>query len=58
MLKLSEIRHSESWPFLITLLTKCVTLEISSSKRRLSKLIFHLIKLNESFRFLNEGYAS
>ncbi|KAI8543048.1 hypothetical protein RHMOL_Rhmol08G0188500 [Rhododendron molle] len=40
MLKPSEIRHSESWPFLITLLTKCVTLEISSSKRRLPKLIF------------------
>ncbi|KAG5561198.1 hypothetical protein RHGRI_004278 [Rhododendron griersonianum] len=42
MLKPSEIRHSESWPFLITLLTQCVTqtLEISSSKRRLRKLIF------------------
>ncbi|KAF7141315.1 hypothetical protein RHSIM_Rhsim06G0125100 [Rhododendron simsii] len=40
LLKPSEIRHSESWPFLITLLTKCVTLEISSSKRQLPKLIF------------------
>lgn len=40
MLKPNEIRHSESWPFLITLLTKCVASEISSSKRRLPKLIF------------------
>ncbi|XP_058200976.1 serine/threonine-protein kinase ATM-like [Rhododendron vialii] len=40
MLKPREICHSESWPFLITLLTKCVTLEIFSSKRRLPKLIF------------------
>lgn len=29
---------AETWPFLITLLTKCVTLEISSNKKRLPKL--------------------
>ncbi|XP_057479205.1 uncharacterized protein LOC130766563 [Actinidia eriantha] len=40
MLKLNEILHSETWPFLITLLTQCAWLEISSSKRRLLKLIF------------------
>ncbi|KAK9277860.1 hypothetical protein L1049_027417 [Liquidambar formosana] len=40
MLKPNEIPHSETWPFLITLLTKCVSLEISMSKRRSPKLIF------------------
>ncbi|KAI5683411.1 hypothetical protein M9H77_04639 [Catharanthus roseus] len=36
----SDIPHSETWPFIISLLTQCVTLEISSSKRRLPKLSF------------------
>ncbi|KDP31097.1 hypothetical protein JCGZ_11473 [Jatropha curcas] len=36
-LKPNEIPHSETWPFLVTLLTKCVSLEISTSKRRLPK---------------------
>ncbi|CAK9137598.1 unnamed protein product [Ilex paraguariensis] len=40
MLKPNEIPHSETWPFLIPLLTKCVSLEISASKRRVPKLIF------------------
>lgn len=31
---------AETWPFIISLLTQCVTLEISSSKRRLPKLSF------------------
>lgn len=29
---------AETWPFLVTLLTKCVSLEISGSKKRLPKL--------------------
>lgn len=29
---------AETWPFLVTLLTKCVSLEISASKKRLPKL--------------------
>ncbi|PHU23761.1 hypothetical protein BC332_08868 [Capsicum chinense] len=37
-LKPDEIPHSETWPFLVTLLTKCVSLEISGSKKRLPKL--------------------
>ncbi|PPS01511.1 hypothetical protein GOBAR_AA19163 [Gossypium barbadense] len=32
--------ESETWPFLIKLLTQCVSLEISTSKRRPPKLIF------------------
>ncbi|XP_075107785.1 serine/threonine-protein kinase ATM isoform X5 [Nicotiana tabacum] len=39
-LKPDEIPHSETWPFLVTLLTKCVSLEISVSKKRLPKLNF------------------
>lgn len=31
---------AETWPFIITLLTRCVSLEISSSKRRLPKINF------------------
>ncbi|PHT88062.1 hypothetical protein T459_10168 [Capsicum annuum] len=37
-LKPDEIPHSETWPFLVTLLTKCVSVEISGSKKRLPKL--------------------
>lgn len=37
-LKQDEIPNSETWPFLVTLLTKCVSLEISGSKKRLPKL--------------------
>ncbi|KAB2013879.1 hypothetical protein ES319_D09G187000v1 [Gossypium barbadense] len=39
-LKPNEIPQSETWPFLIKLLTQCVSLEISTSKRRPPKLIF------------------
>ncbi|KAE8124229.1 hypothetical protein FH972_019134 [Carpinus fangiana] len=39
-LRPDEILHSETWPFLVTLLTQCALLEISSSKRRLPKLIY------------------
>lgn len=31
---------AETWPFLITLLTQCASMEVSLSKRRLPKLIF------------------
>ncbi|VFQ85890.1 unnamed protein product [Cuscuta campestris] len=40
MLKPNEIPHSETWPFLVELLMKCVLLEISGSKRRPPKLTF------------------
>ncbi|XP_043813489.1 serine/threonine-protein kinase ATM isoform X5 [Manihot esculenta] len=39
-LKPSEIPHSETWPFLVTLLIQCVSSEISTSKRRLPKASF------------------
>ncbi|XP_065875882.1 serine/threonine-protein kinase ATM isoform X2 [Euphorbia lathyris] len=39
-LKPNDIPNSETWPFLITLLIQCVSLEISSSKRRLPKANF------------------
>ncbi|XP_057988495.1 serine/threonine-protein kinase ATM isoform X2 [Hevea brasiliensis] len=39
-LKPNEIPHSETWPFLVTLLIQCVSSEISSSKRRLPKASF------------------
>ncbi|XP_048228650.1 serine/threonine-protein kinase ATM isoform X3 [Ricinus communis] len=39
-LKLNEIPHSETWPFLISLLIQSVSLEISTSKRRLPKASF------------------
>ncbi|GAV63786.1 PI3_PI4_kinase domain-containing protein/FAT domain-containing protein/FATC domain-containing protein, partial [Cephalotus follicularis] len=39
-LKLNEFPHSETWPFLITLLIQCVSLEISASKRRVPKPLF------------------
>ncbi|KAK7852517.1 serine/threonine-protein kinase atm [Quercus suber] len=39
-LRPDEIPHSETWPFLVTLLIQCTSLEISSSKRRLPKLIY------------------
>ncbi|EHA8590952.1 putative Serine/threonine-protein kinase ATM [Cocos nucifera] len=38
-IKPNEIPHAETWPFLITLLTKCIALEISASKKRPPKLI-------------------
>ncbi|XP_052181201.1 serine/threonine-protein kinase ATM isoform X3 [Diospyros lotus] len=40
MLKPNDIPHSETWPFLIKLLIQSASFEISSSKRRLPKLIF------------------
>lgn len=33
------VPHEESWPFLLTLLTKCISLEISASKKRHPKLL-------------------
>ncbi|KAH7550462.1 hypothetical protein JRO89_XS13G0195500 [Xanthoceras sorbifolium] len=39
-LKPNEIPHSETWPFLIQLLTHCISLEISASKRRPPKITF------------------
>ncbi|KAF5476799.1 hypothetical protein F2P56_003496 [Juglans regia] len=39
-LRPDEIPHSETWPFLVTLLIQCASSEISSSKRRLPKLIY------------------
>ncbi|XP_020591737.1 serine/threonine-protein kinase ATM [Phalaenopsis equestris] len=33
------VPHEESWPFLLTLLTKCIALEISASKKRHPKLL-------------------
>ncbi|XP_020270626.1 serine/threonine-protein kinase ATM [Asparagus officinalis] len=38
-IKPDEIPHAETWPFLITLLMKCVELEISGSKKRPPKLL-------------------
>ncbi|CAN1774744.1 Serine/threonine-protein kinase ATM [Linum perenne] len=35
-----KMPHAETWPYLITLLLQCVSLEISSSKKRLPKLTF------------------
>nr|XP_027123123.1 serine/threonine-protein kinase ATM isoform X2 [Coffea arabica] len=40
LLKPDELPHSETWPFIISLLAQCVTLEIQSSKKRLPKLGF------------------
>ncbi|KAF8399699.1 hypothetical protein HHK36_015569 [Tetracentron sinense] len=40
MLKPNQIPHSETWPFLITLLTQCISSEISTSKRRPPRLFF------------------
>ncbi|KAL5544201.1 hypothetical protein UlMin_007985 [Ulmus minor] len=35
-----DIPHAETWPFITSQLIQCASLEISSSKRRLPKLIF------------------
>ncbi|KVH98208.1 Armadillo-type fold [Cynara cardunculus var. scolymus] len=40
MLKPHDIPHAETWPFLVKLLTKAISLEVYSSKRRLPKLAF------------------
>ncbi|KAL4634029.1 hypothetical protein ACB092_04G167700 [Castanea dentata] len=39
-LRPDDIPHSETWPFLVTLLIQCTSLEISSSKRKVPKLIY------------------
>ncbi|KAL1222123.1 Serine/threonine-protein kinase ATM [Cardamine amara subsp. amara] len=39
-LKLDEIPNAETWPFLVKLLLQCVSMEVSSSKRRLPKPTF------------------
>ncbi|XP_042436712.1 serine/threonine-protein kinase ATM-like isoform X3 [Zingiber officinale] len=39
-IKPDEIPHSETWPFLVTLLMRCISSEISTSKKRPPKLIF------------------
>ncbi|KAK9073522.1 hypothetical protein SSX86_007846 [Deinandra increscens subsp. villosa] len=40
MLKPHEVPHAETWPFLIKLLTKAISLEVYASKKRLPKLAF------------------
>ncbi|KAK4394663.1 Serine/threonine-protein kinase ATM, partial [Sesamum angolense] len=40
MIKPNEIPHSETWPFLVKILIQCLSLEISSSKKRSPKLNF------------------
>ncbi|KAI3684521.1 hypothetical protein L6452_33745 [Arctium lappa] len=40
MLKPHEVPHAETWPFLVKLLTKAISLEVYASKRRLPKLAF------------------
>ncbi|XP_028778409.1 serine/threonine-protein kinase ATM-like [Neltuma alba] len=40
MLRPDEIPHSETWPFLISLLIQCTSLEISLSKRQMPKMIY------------------
>ncbi|KAL3824832.1 hypothetical protein ACJIZ3_020861 [Penstemon smallii] len=40
LLKPNEIPHSETWPFFVKMLIQCISLEISSSKKRLPKLNF------------------
>ncbi|XP_057442948.1 serine/threonine-protein kinase ATM [Lotus japonicus] len=39
-LRANEVPHSETWPFLISLLIQCVSSEISSSKRRNPKMTY------------------
>ncbi|MED6180994.1 hypothetical protein PIB30_015217 [Stylosanthes scabra] len=39
-LRPDEVPHSETWPFLISLLIQCASSEISSSKRRNPKIIY------------------
>ncbi|KAI3807033.1 hypothetical protein L1987_22953 [Smallanthus sonchifolius] len=40
MLKPHEVPHAETWPFLVKLLTKAISLEVYTSKKRLPKLAF------------------
>ncbi|GAB4845684.1 hypothetical protein Ancab_039087 [Ancistrocladus abbreviatus] len=40
MLNPNQIPHSETWPFLVTLLIDCILSEISTSKRRVPKLMY------------------
>ncbi|KAK1427643.1 hypothetical protein QVD17_16334 [Tagetes erecta] len=40
MLKPHQVPHAETWPFLVKLLTKAITLEVHASKKRLPKLAF------------------
>ncbi|KAK1564596.1 hypothetical protein Q3G72_006661 [Acer saccharum] len=39
-LKPNELPHSETWPFIVQLLTSCISSEISASKRRPPKINF------------------
>ncbi|KAH7658743.1 Non-specific serine/threonine protein kinase protein [Dioscorea alata] len=39
-IKADEMLHAETWPFLLTLLMKCIKLEISSSKKKQPKLLY------------------
>ncbi|XP_039143208.1 serine/threonine-protein kinase ATM-like [Dioscorea cayenensis subsp. rotundata] len=39
-IKADEMPHAETWPFLLTLLMKCIKLEISSSKKKQPKLLY------------------
>ncbi|KAL8261037.1 hypothetical protein R6Q59_025086 [Mikania micrantha] len=40
MLKPHEVPHAETWPFLVKMLTKAISLEVNASKKRLPKLAF------------------
>ncbi|XP_076932541.1 serine/threonine-protein kinase ATM-like isoform X2 [Bidens hawaiensis] len=40
MLKPHEVPHAETWPFLVKLLTKAISLEVHASKKRVPKLAF------------------
>ncbi|KAI7725639.1 hypothetical protein M8C21_013856, partial [Ambrosia artemisiifolia] len=40
LLKPHEIPHAETWPFLVMLLTKAISMEVSASKKRPPKLAF------------------
>ncbi|KAK6920710.1 Telomere-length maintenance and DNA damage repair [Dillenia turbinata] len=39
-LKPNQTPHPETWPFLVKLLTDCISKEVQSNKRRLPKLVF------------------
>lgn len=40
LLGCNDVPHSETWPFIISILIQCVALEVSSSKKRVPKLSF------------------
>ncbi|CAN6483726.1 unnamed protein product [Victoria cruziana] len=55
-LRHDDIPHSETWPFLLNLLIKCISIEISTSKRRppkpfLARTFRDVIQHAEDFKF-------